>query len=858
MKIMNRFFLISTLFVATSLLQAQSISEKKAILKGGGNSSNDLTQDMQKFLVHVNQELKDWHSELQQLYGEVFVLYNQNASEYSYKELLNKINGIRENIYNLENSWRQMASQTGREDGYGLWHQPETTLGQLVMDYGSQNYVYLMTPEIAAMKLSVNSNLPIPRGSWNEMIEAILTQNGIGIKQVNPYLRQLFLIKEDNSNIKLITNKRQDLEPFPPETRVTFVLSPEPSDVRRIYFFLEKFINPNSTVLQLVGRDILVIGAVAEIQDILKLYDFASSNRGDKEYKAVPIFRVDAEEMAKILGAIFDQLSPEATHSLKPMGEKGRPSDSGNSAKKNTFQDNGGGNGLKVIALANVAQAIFLVGTKEEIHRAEGIIREVENQVGEATEKVVYLYTAKHSDADELGAILSKVYDLMIASNAGLERDNDNNNNPNNNNNNNNNPQYNLPKFPPGSEAYIRQTPPPMGLYDEGYYLDDRFIVNPTPGQNDNQSREFNKNRNNFIVDPKTSSIVMVVEVDALNKLKEVIKKLDVPKKMVQIEVLLFEKVIEKSDNFGLNLLKIGNCASDTHSTCYDWNDIILNSANLGVFQFLLSRKKSSGIPAYDLAYKFLLTQDDVTINASPSVVAVNQTKAIIDIDTEISVSTGVFIIPVEGSNTEKDAFARARYGTKIEITPTIHMADESECGEDSPNYITMDTNILFETVHRNAANPNRPPVTRRKINNQVRVEDGHTIILGGLRSKTTEDDGTYIPFLGDIPGFGKLFSTTSLLDHSTEMFIFITPRIISDPGPDMERIKRLEMTRRVGDIPEFLCLLEKAREEERDRAYRHSLTILFGPEPERCYSPYGEYALPEDYNRECREYDGR
>ena len=52
----------------------------------------------------------------------------------------------------------------------------------------------------------------------------------------------------------------------------------------------------------MVGRDILIIASAAEILDLLKLYDFVSANRGDKEYKIKTVSKVDAEEMAKISG----------------------------------------------------------------------------------------------------------------------------------------------------------------------------------------------------------------------------------------------------------------------------------------------------------------------------------------------------------------------------------------------------------------------------------------------------------------------------------------------------------------------------------------------------------------------------
>src|SRR5262249_39261356 len=152
-----------------------------------------------------------------------------------------------------------------------------------------------------------------------------------------------------------------------------------------------------------------------------------------------------------------------------------------------------------------------------------------------------------------------------------------------------------------------------------------------------------NNGRSNFIVDAKTGSIVMVVEADLLPKIKDLIRKLDVPKKMVQIETLLFEKVLTRENSFGLNLLRIGDVASNLNLTGAAFNNLFPHAkdfcpANAGVFDFFLSRKKSDSNPAFDLIYRFLLSQDDIQINSSPSILAVNQTPATIVVTEDISI----------------------------------------------------------------------------------------------------------------------------------------------------------------------------------------------------------------------------
>lgn len=843
----------------SALLHSQTIAEKKASF---GQSSNDLNQDMQKFLRDVNNELNEYQTQLHNLYDEVYSLYQNNACEDAYQELLNQINMIRKNIEDLQTGWQQLSADTAPAEGYALWHQPDTTIGQLIIDYGSQNYVYMLTPEISAMKLSVDSNLPIPRASWDEMLQLILVQNGIGFKQLNPYLRQLYVLKQDKSGLTMITNKRADLEILPAEARVLFMLSPEPSEVKRVWFFLDKFVNPNSTVLQMIGRDILIVAPVSDVKELLKLFDFVSNNRGDRDYKVIPLKRIDPEEMGKILSAVFDQMSETPATLEKAPDKNDKTAFSGRLdqivalAKSAAVSENRPveTNGLRIIPISTLAPALFLFGTREEIRKAESIIMEIESHMGGTREKVIYWYTAKHSDPLELADILVKVYALMVQEHPYLGADEEG---------------HIHPPFPPPPGPLV---PPPdfgtgiagqpfpqFNAFEGSFYLDDRYIVNPDPREEIDRTADPNRGRFNFIVDPKTGAIVMVVEAEILPKLKELIRKLDIPVKMVQIEVLLFEKRIYNQDNIGLNLLKIGSDALNKNLTGLDFNvnffqpfPLKLVPDNSGITTFFISRKKSSMIPAYDAVYQFLISQEDVTINASPSVLTLNQTEAHIAIEEEISVNTGVIITPVTNTTALNNTFARARYGIKIDITPIIHMRDSDDLGMDCIDdgdedfdYITLQTDLVFETIN-GGLNPSQPDVTRRVINNEVRIPDGQTVILGGLRRKITDDSKESIPFLGEVPGLGKLFSSTQMTDNSVEMFIFITPKIIVDPKDELLRYRTIELTRRPGDIPYFLCSLEAARNAEKDRILRGTMQLLFGRPPERC----GPIIL--------EEYDGR
>lgn len=876
--------LLLLLLILPFQVYPQTIAEKKASLQESGS---ELNSDAEKFLSQVNLELMEARMEEKKLAERARRLFEENAPEDTYIPLIAKMRELHHQISELQESWREMITSQGKQEDYALWYQPETTLEQLIIDYGSQDYVYLMKPEIGGMKISVDSNLPIPRASWNEMLELILQENGVGIRQLNPFLRELFLLKNDRSSIKIITNRKEELEFFSPESRVAFVLSPEPSDVRRIWFFLENFANPDSTTVQLVGRDILLIARVSDIHDLLKLYDFVSENKGDKEYKAVVLSRVKAEDMAKVLQSVFNQ--PQAESSPPRMF---RPQENGKLKEPLGREIKSGvdANGLQVLLLGSQTGALFLIGTKEEVRKAEELIREIESQIGGARDKVVYWYHVKHSDPIETAEVLSKVYDLMISTGAGYE-----------NGGGQRGGQEGFggaaPPEGPGSSASASHaaTGPieqkttieapqapilprifPPDIYSTNPYLQyprDPYFQQPIPpiapnfvfpATSETVPRQIDQG--NFIVDVKTSSIIMVVETDLLPKIRGLLRKIDVPKKMVQIEVLLFEKKIAKQNSYGLNLLRFGSAAANITAASAIFNVVDQNGSPTGIFDFLWSHKSTCSTPAFDLAYRFLLSQDDVTINASPSVLTVNQTPAFISIQEEISVNTGIVEIPTVGGVTLKDAFQRAQYGITLKITPTIHSSDDQERNET----ISLDSDITFDTFDTiNIPTNGTPNVTRRNIKNLARVADGETVILGGLRRKTQEDTVDAIPFLGEIPGLGKLFSETSLTDGSTEMFIFITPKIVSDPACDLEWIRSEEMLRRPGDIPEYLCSLIEAEECEKNRLLQNWMTTLFGREFPDCYSPGwmnpDTCGNPNGFRRSdqctrysCEEYDGR
>lgn len=765
--------LLLLLLLSPLLGWGQTIAEKKRSFEEREKSALEEEQ-----LMLLNELLAEKRQYIASLYAKGRE-FHEASDRTAIQALLQEIQSVRAEIEEIEENWKDETLVGSTTECYSLWNESTTTVAQLMADYGGEERLYIIPPEIGAMAISLSSRLPIPRELWSDCLELILASEGIGIRKLSPFVSELFFLQGDCSRLKGIVNTKEELELFPKEARLCFVLTPRALDPRSDLLFLQKFSNPAHTMLSLVGGNIFIIDTAEVIAELLKLHDFVSTQKGGQEVQLVTLAKMSASEMETVLNCAFYESARRAG------GEEGST--------------------LRILPVTSLPRALFLFGSGEEIAKAQKLIRELEAQIEDPNEKTVFWYTVRHSDAQELAGVLAKVYDLLIE--GGLAKKE-------------------------GDKKTVSKELTKVAEQAKN------LVVSPAgsaPGAQGGSNVKTADGKNNFIVDPKTGSIIMVVLQEALPKIKELLKKLDVPKRMVQIEVLLFEKKISKQNKFGLNLLRLGSAAAAQSLT----PGAIWNPSGVGILEFLVSHKQHGrGVPSFDLAYNFLLGQEDIQINASPSITTVNQTPATIAIVEEISLNMGV-----SSEDKKKESFQRAQYGITIQITPTINNGSEDE---ESADYITLDSDITFDTTKKIPSE--RPDVTRRHIKNHVRVADGETVILGGLRRKTAEDNKESIPFLGEIPGLGKLFSTTELAENSTEMFIFITPRVIADPYEEAERMRREELRRRPGDLPEFIHEILEAKEREKKRLFEAGLTALFGSSNAFTTSCRGSYD----------EYDGR
>ena len=148
-------------------------------------------------------------------------------------------------------------------------------------------------------------------------------------------------------------------------------------------------------------------------------------------------------------------------------------------------------------------------------------------------------------------------------------------------------------------------------------------------------------------------------------------------------------------------------------------------------------------------------------IVSSPRVITADQTKALIEQGTEIPYQVAT------SSGATSIAFRQANL--KLEVTPQItpegNMILDVEVRKDSVGQQTT-AGLAIDTKH---------------VQTKVLVENGGTVVIGGIFEQTDLTSVAKVPLLGDIPYLGNLFKTTNRTSNKTELLIFITPKMVGD-----------------------------------------------------------------------------
>lgn len=306
-------------------------------------------------------------------------------------------------------------------------------------------------------------------------------------------------------------------------------------------------------------------------------------------------------------------------------------------------------------------------------------------------------------------------------------------------------------------------------------------------------SNRFLSERGSAIAEPRTNQLFVTDTPTKLEEVRQLLVTLDVAVRQVMIEA----RIVEASDTFGRSLgVRLGgsdlraNRGGDGGYNLGGGNRVVVGSGYsnavassgaggatnvLGNFvnlpatplngydpgSFAISIFNSAANRFLNLEISALEADGKGKVVSSPRVVTADQTKASIEQGTEypypVTAPNGGTII----------AFKKAVLKLEVlpQITPEGNIILDLDVNKDSPGELLLNVRAI----------------NTKRVKTQVLVENGGTVVIGGIFEMEETDSENKVPFLGDVPVVGNLFKTKNNESKKREMLIFITPKVITD-----------------------------------------------------------------------------
>ena len=301
------------------------------------------------------------------------------------------------------------------------------------------------------------------------------------------------------------------------------------------------------------------------------------------------------------------------------------------------------------------------------------------------------------------------------------------------------------------------------------------FGLDDTGGGGSGKKNSILSSRGSAVIDPRTNQLFVTDTPTILQNIRNLIQKIDIASRQVLIEARMVEANDGFSRNlgaklgFGFNSKNVNSGGTQTATTTSGTLPLITgNSVNLPAApstgtagSVALTLFNSAASKFISLELSALEADGQGKIISSPRVVTADQQKALIEQGTEIPYQNAT------SSGATSVEFKKANL--KLEVTPQI----------------TPDGNVILTVDVTNdsvgATVPGGVSINTKHVQTQVQVENGGTVVIGGIYTQTISNDVNKVPLLGDIPVLGYLFKQSAVVNKRTELLIFLTPKIVID-----------------------------------------------------------------------------
>ena len=285
--------------------------------------------------------------------------------------------------------------------------------------------------------------------------------------------------------------------------------------------------------------------------------------------------------------------------------------------------------------------------------------------------------------------------------------------------------------------------------------------------------------------DPGTNALVVTAPAKQMNSLMSIVDRLDIRRAQVIVEAIIVEVSADKAAELGVNWVFDGSQSGSVvggfiepvgGASIIDLaraaNDpTTLTSAPRGT-TIGIGRLQDTGVN-FAAVVRALRGDSTTNIIATPSIVTMDNEEAEIKVAQEVPFLTGQYT-NTGGGGTPLAPFQtiqRREVGTLLKVTPQINEGDS----------VMLKIEQESSSIAASSAGAVDLITNKRTISTRVLIEDGGTVVLGGLIQDSQTGGEQRVPFLGRIPFIGEAFRTRSAKKNKTNLMVFIQPRILRD-----------------------------------------------------------------------------
>ncbi len=297
--------------------------------------------------------------------------------------------------------------------------------------------------------------------------------------------------------------------------------------------------------------------------------------------------------------------------------------------------------------------------------------------------------------------------------------------------------------------------------------------------------------------DPDTNALIITADADVLQSLRNVIARLDIRRAQVLVEAIIVELSGERGQDLGVQWLFLNDNGAYGSSSTGSPTSAAIAGAALGGTDAngnpidirgpfaealagtpgqLLGIGRLNDDLSFNVLINALQADDAANILSTPSLLTLDNQEATITVGRNVPFVTGSFTSTGNGSSNPDNPFQtveRQNVGVTLRVVPHINEGDSLvlELSQEVSSLLGSGSVLL-----------NGNPITNERIiETTVLTDNGQTVILGGLIEDSLSETNQKVPFLGDIPGLGRLFRNNSSTQNKTHLVVFLRATIMRE-----------------------------------------------------------------------------